>query len=110
MNHWILLAAAIVLEVVGTSALKLTEQYTRPLPTLIVVASYVGAFFLLGLVLKTIPVGLAYAIWAGAGIVLVCLIGWLAFGQVLDLAALAGIALIVTGVVVINLFSKSVPH
>ena len=110
MNPWILLAAAIVLEVVGTSALKLTEQYTRPLPTLVVVASYVGAFFLLGLVLKTIPVGLAYAIWAGAGIVLVCLIGWLAFGQALDLAALAGVVLIVAGVVVINLFSKSVPH
>jgi small multidrug resistance pump len=110
MNHWLLLGAAIVLEVIGTSALKLTEQWSRLWPSVIVVASYVGAFFLLGLVLKTIPVGVAYALWAGVGIVLVCLIGWLAFGQALDTPALLGIGLIVAGVLVINLLSKSVVH
>ena len=110
MNHWLLLGAAIVLEVIGTSALKLTEQWSRLWPSVIVVASYVGAFFLLGLVLKTIPVGVAYALWAGVGIVLVCLIGFLAFGQALDTPALLGIGLIVAGVLVINLLSKSVVH
>ena len=110
MNPWLLLTAAIVLEVIGTSALKVSDQWSRPWPSLIVVVSYVGAFFLLGLVLKNIPVGIAYALWAGVGIVLICLIGWVAFDQVLDTPALVGIGLIVAGVLVINLLSKSVVH
>jgi small multidrug resistance pump len=101
------LVIAIVAEVIGTSALKAAEGFTRPLPSLVVVAGYGVAFYCLSLALKTIPVGIAYAIWSGAGVVLITLIGWLVFRQVLDAAAVAGIALIVAGVLVIQLFSTS---
>lgn len=110
MNNWLLLTLAIVLEVIGTSALKVSDGFTRPGPSLVVAASYGGAFYLLALVLRSIPVGIAYAIWSGIGIVLICLIGWLLFGQKLDLPAIVGIGLIVAGVLVINLVSKSVVH
>jgi small multidrug resistance pump len=104
------LGLSIVFEVVGTSALKESQSFTRLLPSLITVGAYVASFLLFSLTLRTIPVGIAYAIWAGLGIVLIAVIGWLWFKQPLDAPALIGLALIVGGVVVVNAFSQSVPH
>jgi small multidrug resistance pump len=104
---YLFLAVAIVAEVIGTSALKAAAGFTRPLPSLVVVVGYGVAFYFLSLALKSIPVGVAYAIWSGVGVALITLIGWLVFKQRLDAAALAGIALIVAGVVVIQVFSKA---
>lgn len=106
MNAYVLLALAIAAEVIATSSLKASESFTRLWPSLLVVAGYVGAFFLLMQVMKTVPVGIAYAIWCGAGIVLVTLIASVLYRQVPDLAAWAGIGLIIAGVAVIQLFSK----
>ncbi|MBD1400386.1 SMR family transporter [Pelovirga terrestris] len=110
MQQWVFLSAAIVSEVIGTSALKSAEGFTRLWPSLIVVISYSTAFFFLSLTLKTIPVGIAYAIWSGAGIALISLIAWLVFGQKLDAAAIIGIVLIVAGVMVLNVFSNAAPQ
>ena len=104
------LFTAIVLEVIGTSALKASEQFTRLLPILVMVACYGTSFFFLSLVLRTLPVGIAYAIWSGLGIVLISLVGVIWFKQSLDVPALIGLALIVSGVVVVNLFSKAIGH
>jgi small multidrug resistance pump len=104
---YLYLAIAIVAEVIGTSALKAAHGFTRLVPSLVVVAGYGVAFYCLSLALKTIPVGVAYAIWSGAGVVLITLIGWLVFRQRLDAPALLGIALIVAGVAVIQLFSTT---
>ncbi|MFT4089684.1 MAG: multidrug efflux SMR transporter [Asticcacaulis sp.] len=104
------LALAICAEVVATSALKATEGFSKPLPTLITVVGYGIAFWMLSLCLKTIPVGIAYALWSGIGIVLISVVGWVVYRQSLDLAAIAGLGLILAGVAVINLFSKSVAH
>ena len=106
--NWLYLGIAIVAEVIGTSALKAAEGFTRLVPSVVVVAGYLVAFYFLSLTLRTIPVGVAYAIWSGVGIVLIALVGWLALGQPLDAPALAGIALIIAGVVVINGFSSAV--
>lgn len=106
MMAFLYLALAIVAEVVATSALKATEGFTRPGPTLIVVVGYAIAFYMLSLVLRTMPVGIAYAIWAGLGIVLVALVGLVVYGQRPDLPAVIGIGLIVAGVVTIQLFSS----
>ncbi|MDX5376685.1 MAG: multidrug efflux SMR transporter, partial [Halomonas sp.] len=95
---FVYLALAIVAEVVATSALKATDGFTRPGPSLLVVVGYAIAFFMLSLVLRTIPVGIAYAIWAGLGIVLVALVGVLVYGQRPDTPAVVGIGLIITGV------------
>lgn len=108
MNAWIFLSIAIVAEVIGTSFLKLSEGFTRVGPSLAVVACYVLAFYMLALTLKTLPVGVAYAIWAGAGVALITLVGVIAFKQTLDLPAIAGIVMIVGGVLVIQLFSSTV--
>jgi len=105
--HWWYLAGAILAEVLATSALKAAEGFTRPLPSLVVVLGYGIAFYLLSLTLKVVPVGVAYAIWSGVGTGLVALLGWLLFGQVLNLAVLFGLALIVAGVVVIQLGSAA---
>jgi len=110
MQQWVFLSAAIVSEVIGTSALKSAEGFTRLWPSLIVVISYSTAFFFLSLTLKTIPVGIAYAIWSGVGIALISLIAWVVFGQKLDAAAIIGILLIVAGVIVLNVFSKALPQ
>ncbi len=110
MQKWIYLAVAIVSEVAGTSALKPAEGFTRFWPSCIVVVGYATAFYFLSLILKTIPVGMAYAIWSGAGTALVALVAWLFMGQKLDLPAIIGILLIVSGVLVLNLFSKSAAH
>jgi small multidrug resistance pump len=102
-----LLMVAIVAEVIATSALKFTEGFTRLWPSLIVIVFYETAFVLLSLCLRAIPVGIVYAVWSGVGMVLIALVAWLILGQSLDAPALAGIALIVGGVVVINMYSKS---
>lgn len=108
--QWIYLAIAIVSEVVATSSLKASEGFTRLIPSLIVILGYASAFYFLSLTLRTIPLGVAYAIWSGAGVSLVTLVGWVVYRQSLDIAALIGIALIVSGVIVLSFFSKSVPH
>ncbi|KAA6185408.1 multidrug efflux SMR transporter [Thiohalocapsa marina] len=108
MPQWIYLSVAIISEVIGTSALNASDGFTRLLPSVVVVVAYLVSFFFLSLTLKTIPVGIAYAIWSGAGVALITLIGWVLFGQTLDLAGVIGISLIVLGVVVLNLFSSSV--
>lgn len=105
--HWWYLALAIAAEVVATSALKAAAGFTRPLPSLLVVLGYGFAFYCLSLSLKVVPVGVAYAIWSGVGTALIVVIGWLWFGQKLDLAALIGLALIVAGVAVLQVFSRS---
>nr|WP_111414961.1 multidrug efflux SMR transporter [Halomonas lactosivorans] len=107
---FVYLALAIVAEVVATSALKATDGFTRPGPSLLVVVGYALAFFMLSLVLRTIPVGIAYALWAGLGIVLVALVGVVVYGQRPDPPAILGIGLIVAGVVVIQLFSRVSAH
>lgn len=107
---WFYLSIAILAEVAGTVALKYTQGFTKPLPLLVVIFGYGLAFFLLAKVVQTLPLAITYAIWSGAGIALVSVIGWLALGQKLDVAALVGIGLIILGVVVINVFSKSVSH
>ena len=108
MPHWLYLSIAIVAEVIGTSFLKSAEGFSRPAPSVMVVVAYVVAFFFLGLALKTLPVGIAYAIWAGVGVALIALAGYVFFGQALDAPAIIGMALIVAGVVVINAFSRTV--
>lgn len=110
MNHWLYLAIAIVSETVATSALKASAGFTRPWPSLLVAVGYGLAFYFLGLTLRTLPLGVAYAVWSGVGIVLIALAGWLLYGQKLDGPALAGIALIGAGVLVMNLFSKTTGH
>ncbi len=110
MSHWLFLSIAIIAEVIGTSFLKSAEGFTRIGPSIIVLLCYATAFYLLSLTLKTIPVGIAYAVWSGAGIALIALVGWLILGQALDTAAIIGISLIVSGVVVLNVFSSSTPH
>jgi small multidrug resistance pump len=108
--NWLYLAIAIVAEVTATSALKAAEGFTRLVPSLVVVAGYLIAFYFLSLSLRTIPVGIAYAVWSGVGIALVSLIGWMVYGQSLDAPAIAGLALIVSGVILLNGLSKSVAH
>ncbi len=107
---WILLAIAIVAEVIATSALKLSDGFTKFWPALLVILGYALAFYLLSLVVRQLPVGIVYAIWAGLGVVLVSLVGWICFGQKLDFASIAGMALILSGVFVLNVFSSAVPH
>jgi small multidrug resistance pump len=110
MSPWIYLSAAIVAEVVATSALKSSAGFSRLAPSLVVVLGYALAFYFLALSLRFIPLGIAYAVWAGTGIVLIALIGWLVYGQTLDAPALIGMGFIIAGVVVIHLFSRTVGH
>lgn len=106
--HHLHLAAAILAEVVATSMLKAAAEFTRPLPSAVVVAGYATAFYFLSLSLRAIPVGIAYAIWSGLGLVLVAVAGAVFYGQALDAPALVGMGLILAGVLVINLMSNSV--
>ncbi len=108
MTHWILLFLAIAAEVVATSTLKSTEGFTRLWPSVVVVLCYETAFILMSISMKKIPVGIVYAVWSGVGVALITLAAWILLGQTLDAIALAGVTLIVAGVVVINAFSKSV--
>ncbi|AIR66455.1 QacE family quaternary ammonium compound efflux SMR transporter [Enterobacter sp. Ap-916] len=105
---WLILA--IVAEVIATTALKLSDGFSRLWPSVVTILFYAVAFYALSITMRTIPTGIIYAIWSGAGIVLIGMIGWLFLGQKLDWPALAGMALIILGVLVINLFSKSVAH
>ena len=110
MNNFFFLAFAIIAETVATTALKMSEQFTRLWPSVVVVAGYAAAFYFLSLSLRTIPVGVAYAVWSAAGIVLVTVAGMVMFRQVPDLPAVIGLLLIIAGVAVINLFSKMSAH
>lgn len=110
MQHWLYLAIAIISEVIATSALKAAEGFTQPLPSLIVAIGYGIAFYCLSVVLRTQPVGIVYAIWSGVGMVLIALVGWLIYKQTLDLPAIVGMTLIVAGVIVLNVYSKTVIH
>lgn len=107
---YLYLVLAIVAETIGTSFLQASEQFTRLGPSLLMILSYGVSFYFLGLALGYVPVGVAYAIWSGLGIVLIALIGLIVFGQQLDLAAMIGIGLIVAGVAVLHLFSKTTSH
>ena len=110
MKNWLFLSIAIITEVIATSALKATNGFTRFWPSLVVVVGYGLSFYFMSLALHTIPVGIAYAVWSGVGIILIALIARFAYDQRLDLPALVGMALIVVGVLVMNLFSKAVAH
>jgi small multidrug resistance pump len=107
---YVYLAIAIVAEVIGTSALKASAEFTRLVPSLIVVGGYAVSFFFLSLTLRTMPVGIAYAIWAGAGIALIVAVGAVLFQQVPDLPAIVGLTLIVAGVVIVNTMSQTTVH
>jgi len=107
---YVYLTVAIVAEVVGTTALKASAGFTRPLPSLLVVLGYAISFYGLSVVLKTLPVGITYAVWSGLGIVLVTLVGAITFRQIPDGPALLGMALILAGVLTANLFSGTIPH
>lgn len=110
MSAWWLLGMAIVAEVMATTALKASEGFTRVWPSVVVVAGYAVAFYCLSLVVKSMPLGVAYAVWSGLGIVLITLVAYVVYRQTIDLAGLIGMGLIVAGVLVINLFSKSSVH
>ena len=106
MNHWILLAIAIIAEIFGTTMLKQSEGFSQWLPSVLALCAFCVAFYLVSRVFQVLPVGIVYAIWSGAGIVLTALIGWVAFDQKPDIPALIGMMMIVAGVVVINVFSQ----
>jgi len=110
MGAYAALAVAIVAEVIATSALKATEGFTRFWPSVVTVLGYAVAFFFLSIALRTVPTGIAYAIWSGIGIVLISAVGWIWFRQTLDAPAMLGMGLIIAGVVVVNVFSKSAGH
>ena len=110
MTTYIYLAIAIIGEVIATSALKSSAGFSKLLPSMVVVAGYGMAFYFLSLTLRTMPIGVVYAVWSGAGVALISVIGWLVFKQSLDLAAIIGITLIVLGVVILNVFSKVSAH
>jgi len=109
-KHYVFLVLAILTETVGTTALQASQQFTRLVPSAIVVVGYGLSFYLLALTLRYMPVGIVYAIWSGLGVVFIAAIGWFAFGQKIDQAAALGMALIIAGIVVIHLFSKSAQH
>lgn len=110
MPAYLYLGIAIVSEVIATSAMRASDGFTKLIPSLVVIVGYVISFYFLSLTLKVLPVGIAYAIWSGTGIVLISGAAWLLFGQKLDAAALIGIGLIMAGVIVINAFSQSSAH
>lgn len=110
MNGYLALGLAIVAEVIATSALKASESFTRWLPSIVTVVGYITSFWFLSITLRTVPVGVAYAIWSGLGIVLITTVAWLLFGQRVDLPAVIGMGLIIAGVVVLNVFSKVAAH
>lgn len=110
MKNWLILFIAIVAEVIATSALKSSEGFTKPIASIVVVLGYIIAFYCLSLTLKTIPVGIAYAVWSGVGIVLITTVAWFVFDQKLDVWGVIGIVLIMIGVLILNLLSKTSSH
>lgn len=109
-NTWFFLFTAIISEVIATSALNSSDGFSKLGPSIIVVVGYGIAFYCLGLTLRVIPMGVVYAIWSGIGIVLITTVGWVMFNQKLDAPALIGIGLITAGVIVMNVFSKTMGH
>ncbi len=107
---YIYLILAVAAETIGTSALQASQQFTRLGPSILVVAGYAVAFWFLSLTLRTLPVGVAYAVWSGLGILFIALIGWIVFGQRLDMPAILGMGLILAGILVIQLFSGTAQH
>lgn len=107
---YLYLALAILSEVIATSALKASEEFTKLIPSVTVLVGYSAAFYLMTLVLRTIPIGITYAVWSGIGIVLIAGVGAIFYEQTPDLPAIIGMALIIAGVAVIHLFSKTVSH
>lgn len=110
MPVYVILALAVLAETIGTTALQASQQFTRPLPSLLVVVAYATSFYLLSITLRTMPVGIVYAFWSGLGIIMIATIGWIVFGQRLDLPAVAGLAMIIGGIAVIHLFSATSTH
>jgi len=110
MNHWLAISIAIIAEVIATTSLKASNEFTRFWPSVLVVIGYGTAFYFMTISLRVLPVGIMYAIWSGVGIVSISLLGWLVYRQTLDTPAMLGMGLIIAGVVVINVFSKSVAH
>lgn len=110
MNAYLALGVAIIAEVIATSALKASNSFSVLVPSVIVVAGYAVAFYFLSTTLKSIPIGIAYALWSGVGITLVTIAGVFLYNQKIDLAGIAGIVLIIAGVVVLNVFSKTSAH
>ncbi len=107
---WVFLVVAMLCEIVGTCVLKAADGFTRAVPSVVVIVTYTVSFYFFSLALRVIPVGIAYAIWSGVGIMAIAVIGWLYYGQALDTAAILGLGLIIAGVVVLSLFSKTVAH
>jgi small multidrug resistance pump len=110
VNHWLALAIAIAAEVIATSAMKASNEFTHLVPTLIAIAGYCTAFYFMTISMRVLPIGIMYAIWSGMGIVLISIVGWLVYKQNLDMPAIIGMVLIIAGAVIINVFSKSVVH
>jgi small multidrug resistance pump len=110
MKNWFILFIAIVAEVIATSALKSSEGFTKPIASIVVVLGYMIAFYCLSLTLKTITVGISYAVWSGVGIVLITTVAWFVFDQKLDVWGIIGIVLIMSGVLILNLLSKTSSH
>jgi Membrane transporters of cations and cationic drugs len=110
MKYWLFLSVAIAGEIIGTTALKVSDGFTRLYPSLLVAIGYAVAFYFLALTLRAIPVSVAYAIWSGVGIVLIAVVSWLLFGQKLDLPAMIGIGLIVSGIMIMSIFSNTTSH
>lgn len=108
--HWLFLGAAILFETIGTTALQASQQFTRIWPSALVVVSYAASFYLLALTLRYMPVGVVYAMWSGLGICFIAAIAYVVFGQRLDLPAIAGMALIIAGIAIIQIFSDTTPH
>lgn len=108
--HYVYLFMAVLAETIGTSALQASAQFTRLWPSVLVVVAYAVSFYLLSLTLRYMPVGIMYAMWSGLGIVLIAIIGWLVFQQRLDLPAVIGLAMIIGGIVVIQVFSTTATH
>ncbi|MGE4325426.1 MAG: multidrug efflux SMR transporter [Pseudodonghicola sp.] len=108
--HYLYLILAVAAETIGTSALQASQQFSRLMPSILVLVAYTVSFYLLSQVLRVMPVGIVYAIWSGLGIVFIAMIGFVVFGQRLDLPAVLGLGLIIAGIVVINLFSGSAGH
>jgi small multidrug resistance pump len=107
---YLFLSVAIAAEVAGTTFLKLSDGFTRPVPSVLTVLGYGVSFYFLSVALRSIPTGIAYAIWSGVGIILIALIAWLFQGQKLDAAAVGGMGLIIAGLLVMNLLSEAAPH
>ncbi|MAC80665.1 MAG: QacE family quaternary ammonium compound efflux SMR transporter [Rhodobacteraceae bacterium] len=108
--HYLYLVVAIACETIGTTALQASQQFTRLWPSVLVVLAYGAAFYFMALVLRVMPVGVVYAIWSGLGVVMIAAIGYVVFGQKLDLPAVLGLGLIIAGIAVIHLFSNTTAH